>query len=150
MLTWGRKWWLCVAPASVCVLDAGLTLAFQPADYWAGQFDKVVEFSPPDRWMLMQHPLAFVAWVGIWISAFSTAILLLPTRASIALAVTLILGNATGASWWVGARLPGGFWIGFGTFLALGILIVATWTRAGVLALPTKHAPPAAAQDPAA
>jgi hypothetical protein len=61
----------------------------------------------------------------------------------------LILGNATGASWWVGARLPGGFWIGFGMILAIGILVVATWSRAGVLTLSTKHAEPPLHADPA-
>ena len=47
----------------MCALDACLTLAFQPPAYWAGHFDQVVEFSPPDRWMLALHPVAFVAWV---------------------------------------------------------------------------------------
>jgi hypothetical protein len=134
MPTGTRKWWLCVAPASVCAIDAALTLVFQPAAYWAGEFDQVREFSPLDRWMLAQHPFAFVAWVGIWITAFSLVLLWLPTRFSLALAVTLILGNAAGASSWVGARLPGGFWIGLGFFLVIAMLVVATWQRAGVLA----------------
>src|SRR5262249_31947726 len=119
MTTVRRKWWLCVAPASVCALDAAVTLAFQPAAYWAGQFDKVGELSPLDRWMLLQHPLVFVAWVCTWITAFSLVLLWLPTRASLALAVMLILGNATGASSWVNERLPGGFWISYGLFLLI-------------------------------
>ncbi len=147
MSTGRRKWWLCVAPASVCALDAGLTLVFQPAAYWAGQFDKVNEFSPLDRWMLMQHPLAFVAWVGVWIAAFTLVLLWLPTRASLTLAVILILGNATGASSWVGARLPGGFWIGYGLFLVIAVLVVATWNQAGVLEQDNGPPEPAAAPE---
>ncbi|HEV3257016.1 MAG TPA: hypothetical protein VG013_09070 [Gemmataceae bacterium] len=124
----------------MCALDAGLTLIFQPAAYWAGQFEKVNEFSPLDRWMLMQHPLAFVAGVSVWITGISLVLLWLPTRASLALAVTLVLGNATGASWWIGARLPGGFWIGYGLFLVIAVLVVATWVQAGVLTPANKSA----------
>jgi hypothetical protein len=131
--TGSRKWWLCLAPAIVCALDAGLTLVFQPASYWAGQFQTAQEFSPLDRWLLHQHPLAFVAWAGVWIAAFSLAILRLPTRAGLVLAVTLLFENATGAASWVGARLPGGFWITFGLFLVIAVVVVVTWERAGVL-----------------
>ena len=124
---------MCVAPAIVCALDAGVTLVFQPAAYWAGHYDMVHEFSSPDRWMLKQHPLAFVAWVGVWITGICLLIRLLPTPASLVLSIMLILGNATGASLWVNARLPAGFWLGYGMFLIIGILVVATWYKAGVI-----------------
>jgi hypothetical protein len=133
MQTCNRKWWLCVAPGCVCAFDAALTLVFQPAGYWAGEFDKVQEFSPPDRWLLAQHPLAFVVWVIVWISAFSLVLRWLPTPASLVLAVTLVLGNASGASSWVGARLPGGFRIGLAIFLVIAGFLVLTWKWAGVL-----------------
>jgi hypothetical protein len=147
MVSQRRRWWLCVAPACVCALDAGLTLIFQPAAYWAGQFDRVNEFSPLDRWMLMQHPLAFVAWVGLWISGVCLVLRWLPTRASLALALMLILGNATGASSWIGARISGGFWIGYGLFLVIGALVVATWAQAGLLTLADKSAESSTTDD---
>src|SRR5262245_14719286 len=128
-----RKLWLCVAPAMVCAFDAAITLWFQPDAYWAGQFEKVREFSPPDRWMLMQHPLAFVAWVLFWISAFCTVLVLLPTRLGLIVSLTLILGNATGASSWLYQQLPHGFWFGMGLFALVAALVVVTWWRAGVL-----------------
>ena len=128
-----QKLWLCVAPMSVCAFDAGLTLIFQPAAYWAGDYEKVQEFSQPDRWMLLQHPLLFVAWVCVWITGTSTAIFLLPVRVGLIIAITMILGNASGASWWIGARLPYGFWIGFGMFVVIAALVVGTWTKAGLL-----------------
>lgn len=137
-MTPGTKWWLCVARAIVCVLDAILTLVFQPAAYWAGHFELVKEGSPLDRWLLLQHPLVFVTWVGVWITACSFSILWLPTRASLVLALTLILGNATGASSWLIWRLPGGFWVNYGGFLAIAVLSVFTWSRAGVL-MAAKH-----------
>jgi hypothetical protein len=146
MPTGERKWWLCVVPAIVCALDAGLTLVFQSPAYWAGELYKVNEFSPPDRWMLERHPLLFVAWVGAWIAAFSLAIRLLPTRASLALAVILVLGNSSGASWWL-ASLPGGFWLGFGLFVASAVLLVLTWVKAGILTPANKPAVPTPAAD---
>jgi hypothetical protein len=145
-----RRWWLCIAPAAACVLDAGLTLAYQPADYWAGRFGAVNEVSPIDRWMLLRHPLAFVAWVATWITAFSFAIRYLPTRAGMAVALTLILGNVSGAYSWVSWRVPAGFWVGDGIDLLIAGLVVVTWAKAGVLASGRAGAEPSAAAYPAA
>jgi hypothetical protein len=97
--------------------------------------------------MLERHPLLFVAWVGVWIAALSLAIRLLPTRASLALAVMLVLGNASGASWWLGARVPGGFWIGYGLFLVIAVLLVFTWVKAGILTSLDKPVVPTPAAD---
>jgi hypothetical protein len=128
-----RKWWLCVAPAGVCFLDAAVTLIFQPPAYWDGRFDQVNEISPIDRWMLVQHPLVFVAWVATWISLFSVTIRCLPTPISLIVALALVLGNASGASSWIGWRIPHGFWITYVMYLAIAALIVITWGKAGVL-----------------
>jgi hypothetical protein len=138
-----RKWWLCVAPASVCAVDATVTLLFQPPTYWAGQFGTVNEGSPIDHWMLVQHPLVFVTWVATWIAAFSTALQYLPTRASLIVSLLLILGNASGASSWLIWRLPSGFWIGYGMFGLFAALIIVTWAKAGVLPTPPPRLPPA-------
>jgi hypothetical protein len=117
-----------------CTLDAGLTLFYQPAASWSGGFHAVNEISPIDRWMLLQHPLAFVAWVAAWIAAFSVAIRYLPMRVGMAVALTLILGNVSGAYSWVSWRVPAGFWVSYGMDLLIAALVVATWARAGVLA----------------
>ena len=100
---------MCVAPAVACALDAGLTLTYQPAAYWVGGFDAVNEISPIDRWMLVRHPLAFMAWVATWITAFSVVIRCLPARGGMAVALTLILGNVSGAYSWMSWRMPAGF-----------------------------------------
>lgn len=104
----------------------------QPSAYWAGEFDKVNEFSQPDHWMLAP-PLLFVAWVAVWITGFSTAILVLPVRAGLVISIALLLGNSAGASWWIGGRVSGGFWVGFGMFVAIGVLVATTRSKAGVL-----------------
>ena len=135
MPTWRPKLWLCVAPASVCALDAAVTLIFQPATYWSGDLETVNEISMIDRWMLVQHPLVFVGWVLAWITAFSMAILWLPLRASQVFALTLILGNAAGASSWIIWRITNGFWICNVLFLTIGALVVVTWREAGMLSL---------------
>jgi hypothetical protein len=92
--------------------------------------------------MLVQHPLVFISWVATWITSFSVVIRCLPTRASQIIALTLILGNAAGASSWIGSRLPYGFWICFGLFLSIGALVVVTWDKASLLRLargPAEH-----------
>ena len=145
----GQRWWLCVAPAAACALDAGLTLVYQPAAYWAGAADAVNEISPIDRWMLVQHPLVFVAWVASWITAFSVVIRCLPTRVGMAVALTLILGNVSGAYSWVSWRVPSGFAVSYGMDLFIAALIVVTWAKAGVLASGKGVAEPTSAPDPA-
>jgi hypothetical protein len=122
-----------------------LTLVYQPAAYWAGAVDAVNEISPIDRWMLVRHPLAFVAWVAAWIMAFSVAIRCLPTRVGMAVALTLILGNVSGAYSWVSWRVPAGFWVSYGMDLLIAALLVVTWARAGVLASGRPDAEPGAA-----
>jgi hypothetical protein len=119
-------------PGERLCLRCGVDALFQPSAYWGGDFEKVQELSQPDRWMLMQHPLLFVAWVLVWIIGFSGAILLLPVRAGLVISITLILGNASGASSWIIAQLPGGFWLGYGMFVMIALLL-GTWSKAGVL-----------------
>jgi hypothetical protein len=68
-----------------------------------------------------------------WIAGCCGAILALPRRVALVISITLILGNTAGASWWIGAKIPGGFWVGLGMFLAIGTLVVTTWAKAGVI-----------------
>lgn len=138
----GRRWWLCVAPAVACALDASLTLVFQPETYWTGGFAAVNEISPIDRWMLMQHPIAFAVWVATWIVAFSVVIRCLSARVGMAVAITLILGNVSGAYSWVSWRVPAGFWVSFGMNVFIAALVVVTWAKAGVLTSSTRDATP--------
>jgi hypothetical protein len=133
MSTGRRKWWLCVAPVCVCLIDVAATLYYQPAAYWSGQFDQVSELSPIDRWMLMQHPLAFAGWVVTWMTGFSVVIRYVPTPISLIAALALMFGNAAGTNSWLSSRIPNGFWICYALFLAIAALVVITWRKAGVL-----------------
>jgi hypothetical protein len=99
--------------------------------------------------MLMQHPLAFAVWVVTWIVAFSVAIRSLPERVGMAVAITLILGNVSGAYSWVSWRVPAGFWVSFGMNVFIAALVVVTWAKAGVLTSSTRDAELGAAPDPA-
>jgi hypothetical protein len=121
-----------------------LTLVYQPTAYWAGAADAVSEISPIDRWMLVRHPLAFAAWVATWIAAFSVAIRCLPTRLGMAVALTLILGNVSGAYSWVSWRAPAGFWVSYGVDVLIAALVLVTWTKAGVLSSGKGDAEPGA------
>ncbi len=63
-----RAW--IVLPAIVLTLtDAALTLAAQPASYWAGDYMAAQEYSPWAAALLYLHPSAFggfmIAWAGV-------------------------------------------------------------------------------------
>lgn len=135
-----RMAWLCVAPVVMCLFDTAVTLYFQPAAYWAGDYARVNEFSPVDRWMLGRHPGLFAAWVMVWITAFCIAILKLPTRIALGIALFLLINNTAGAASWLGRRFPEGGWVQIGLYAVTAALVILTWSRAGVFG--TRQMPP--------
>jgi hypothetical protein len=124
-----RQFWLCIPPTVLCLLDQGLTLWYQPAEYWAGDYSIANEASPPMRWLLQQHPLAFEAGALVWNVLFCGVLCLLPQRAAMTVCIALVLGHTWGASTWIANFVPFGYWVTIGLFLASAILIVATWER---------------------
>src|SRR6266705_1942933 len=84
--------WLCVAPVAFCLLDVGLTLRGQPAEYWQGDYGTAFEGNPFFRWFLQQHPFAGLGIAVAWISVFSLAILWLPTKLARVGAFTVLFG----------------------------------------------------------
>ena len=122
--------WVCVAPVALCLLDQSVTLAYQPAQYWAGDYLQAQEACPPFRWLLQSHPLAFEAGVAIWIAAFAVVIFALPRRAARTVALALVIGHTWGASSWIHEFVPAGYWVVIALFIGSAALTVATWDRA--------------------
>src|SRR5262245_46888321 len=96
----GRRLWLCLPAAGLCLLDGALTLAGQDAAYWAGTPGAANEANPVGYLLLEWHPLAFVAGVLAWAALFCGAALWLP-RPLPALVVLVALGHAVGAATWL-------------------------------------------------
>ena len=96
-----RTPWLCAPPVALCLLDAGLTLLGQPGAYWHGQRDLAVEYNPPFRWLLVQHPLAFAVGAAGWMALFTAFLLAAPARAARLVALLVTCAHAFGAATWL-------------------------------------------------
>jgi hypothetical protein len=93
--------WLCLGPIILTLLDYGMTLAGQPAAYWAGNYLCVREGSALLRWCLHQHPLVFVVVATAVTGVYCLLIMHWPRRAAHALAAWLMGTHAFGVATWV-------------------------------------------------
>ena len=104
----------------------------QPSAYWTGEFDKVNEFSQPDHWTLARTPPP-VRCVGGGLDHRLQHRDSRPAGPGGARHLDHPAARQpAGASWWIGGRVPGGFRVGFGMFVAIGVLVATTWSKAGV------------------
>jgi hypothetical protein len=106
----------------LALLDGALTLHGQPAEYWRGDWGLAVEANPPFRWLLRQHPLAFVAGGAAWVAAFLALLRCAPANLARVLAFVVLVAHALGAASWLAPwGLPG---------YALCVLLFALAARA--------------------
>lgn len=96
---------LCVVPVLLAVLDGSVTLAGQPAAYWAGDYSQAREGTPGFRALLAYGPGAYGAGLAAWVLAFVGMILLLPPTPALAVCLVFTLGHTVGAFSWIN-RLP--------------------------------------------
>ena len=115
---------LWLSPLTVYAADILLTLAGQPAEYWAGDHSTVREANPLAAGLLVIHPAAFVAAAVVWATVF---LLLIRTGRPWAVVVAFVLtvGHAVGAASWLMRFGPAG-WVG-----GISVLVVAErlWSR---------------------
>jgi hypothetical protein len=110
--------WLVLPPIALCVLDAGLTLYGQSAEYWSGNHAAVNELSPSFQGYLAVHPLVAGAAFLLWIGIFSAVILLLPELLALVVSTAIVLGHMGGAESWLAYR--------FHQYQACNVLSLAT------------------------
>jgi hypothetical protein len=121
--------WLCLTPLGFAVLDAGLTLAGQGGRYWSGAYLHANEGNSVYRWLLQQHPSAFAAGILAWLALFSLAILAVPRRLAIAIAVAIVLGHTWGLATGLVANVPHGYWVALAMFLVAGYALALCLER---------------------
>jgi hypothetical protein len=126
-----KKLLLCVPPVALCALDQTITLVGQSSQYWAGRYHYANEGNPLFCWLLQRHPLAFEAGIAVWILLFGGLIVLLPRRAAMVVSIAIVLGHSWGTATWLSWKMPHGYWLAIGLFLASAILIVWTWDTFG-------------------
>lgn len=114
-----------VLPAAVLILaDAGLTLAGQPAAYWAGDRAEAVEANPLARPLLERGPWAFAAVAVGWAGLVAAVVIGWRHPAVGWLAVGMAAAHAVGGASWV---VRAGRW---GAAAAVAYLGVAAWASA--------------------
>ncbi|MGD9723446.1 MAG: hypothetical protein AB7O59_18705 [Pirellulales bacterium] len=91
----------CVPFLLVMVVDGGLTLAGQSAEYWSGSYDRVREWSLTFNDLLRFHPAALVGGLLVEGALLSTLILLLPRPLAMFTGLTVTLGHTWGAMTWL-------------------------------------------------
>src|SRR5262245_25298411 len=96
-----RPVWLVLPPLLCYGLDVTLTLAGQPAPYWAGDRAAVREANPLARWLLACHPAAFALAALGWGLTVAVVLWWRPGRLAVVLAFALTLLHAVGAASWL-------------------------------------------------
>jgi hypothetical protein len=140
--------WLCLAPAVLCLLDKGLTLWGQPAEYWAGDYARHDEANPVTAWFLGWHPAGLAASFALWVAVFGGLVAVLPARPARVVALAVTMGHATGAGTWLELVFR---WYGAypALFLASAALIVLSWERAAEAPVPPTGKGPDSPEAPA-
>lgn len=123
------KLWLALPPVALSLLDQALTLYWQPQGYWSGRYDLALEGSPFRR-LLELHPVAYGAWVIVWIALFTTAIFLLPRRLAMVVSMGVVIGHTWGTASWIFKKAHAGYWLCILLFVYSAVLIVVAWEKA--------------------
>lgn len=122
---------LCVPPVVLALLDGGLTLALQPAEYWKNAA-AVNEASPLWVAFLSRSPLAYLAAATVYLAIVCACIRFLPRRAAFIASLTVSLWHIVGASSWVlnswGAN---GYWGGVIGLAFVAFALLRIWEKAG-------------------
>ncbi len=118
--------WMLVLPIVMCLADAGITLALQPATYWRGEYVTVVEWSPLPRVLLQDHPLLFLGGVVCWVVVFTTVIRLARTRVAVDLCLVVAAGHTVGVFSWL-RRLDGATPVCVVLLVTVMLAAIPTW-----------------------
>ena len=120
MLEWKRRLIGLGVPCLLAfLLDSGLTLKGQPAEYWAGQYSYTTEGAPFMRRLYMIHPIAAVGGYMCWAGILLGLLVLLPERLAVVLAIAVVFGHVAGAyTWLIPALTVGWYQTVNGMFLA--------------------------------
>lgn len=95
------KLWLCLPFFLLFLVDAGITLAGQPAEYWAGNREYANEAFPVFAWGLKNGPWTFVLLCMAWLAMFCALIVFIPHVLSEILSLALVNGHTWGAMTWL-------------------------------------------------
>ncbi len=124
-----KRLWLCICPVAVCVLDQVITLWRQPPGYLQGDYALAKEASPPFKWLLQVHPMAYVAGAAVGLGLYVAILMLTPRRFAMTAAIIIILGHSWGTATWLISGVTHGYWVAMALFVVSGILVTVTWEK---------------------
>ena len=93
--------WLCLPALLTGAIDGSLTLIGQGKFYWNGNYAAVNEFSPMFRWLLQQHPSAFIGGFLLYLVLVSTLLVYIPNKLAKILSLTMVLAHTWGTTTWL-------------------------------------------------
>ncbi len=122
--------WLLLPAVCLFAGDISMTLAGQPATYWAGDYSTAAEYNPIVFPLLARHPALFVAGALLWLGLAAALVLLWRHSLTVWLAMAIALGSALGASTWLARHGAGGWILAVVYLSAAAIISRACWRRA--------------------
>ncbi|MBN1419780.1 MAG: hypothetical protein JXP34_13455 [Planctomycetes bacterium] len=108
-------------------IDAALTLAAQPAAYWAGEYGHAAEASIGLGRLLTHHPLLYVAGEVAWAASAAALTIVLPRVLALIGTIAFVFLHTAGAATWLmwrfqyGPRMANACFIASAAILGLGI-----------------------------
>ena len=122
-----NRLWLSLPPFIFCMLDQGLTLWYQPAEYWRGHYEEAFEGDPIMFRLLSQHPLIFETVIVMWVIVFTTLIISLPKRLAMILSIAITIGHTLGAVSWIRYMAFYNYPIYIILIFVVALMIVLAW-----------------------
>ena len=115
------RYWLCLPPVVLVLIDHLLTVFHQPAEYWQGDRGHTFEQNDIVNLAMNAHPMLFLLIPLVWMSLFTLLIVKLPRTLSVWLACAITIGHTLGSWSWVGLHLN--FTLSLAVFLVPSFLI---------------------------
>jgi hypothetical protein len=127
---WHYRFWTLLPAIAMILFDLGLTIIFQPREYWQGSYGLTTEKSPIGVFLLSIHPAVFLIVMLIYIGIVTLLIFQLPIPWNRIIALALVVGHTAGVYSWIRSR---NYWAVIVIFLAIAAVTVFAWQRADLL-----------------
>ena len=128
-----KLWRILLGPILAGLTDLAITLSFQKANYWKGDYVDVIEANPLMRFFLEVHPAMVIPPMLVWFVLISFFLLFLPAGFSLRLQVFLVTAHLIAVSGWL-LRLGDWSWFQIVSFVLvaslLNLLMLKPWLRA--------------------
>ncbi len=124
----GHRFWILLPGLLMILFDLGVTLYFQPPEYWQASYDLTTERSPIGMLLMRFHPVAFFAFMAGYIAVCAGLVLWLPSPWHRIVALALVVGHTAGVHSWLGHRV---YWVMIVVFLLISAVTVFSWQKAG-------------------